>query len=154
MIVEEVASAVIAVLAGDATLVTLIGSANNIIFGQVPTQANSGSLIVVNVSCVGSNDTDSKDIELLELSFTVRVGRDTPQNVLQILDRIYGNAVDQPNNLPTYGLHRYDIPLSGAAATTHRLFGCKRVTYGPVDVDEPDRWFAYEAIYRTHLNTI
>lgn len=154
MIIEDVATAVIAVLAGDSTLVSLIGSENNIVFGQVPTQANLGNLIVLNVSCVGSNDTDSKDIEMLELSFMVRVGRDTPQNVLQILDRIHGDAVSQPNNNPTFGLHRFDIPLSGAAASSYRLFGCRRVTYGPVDADEPDRWFAYEAVYRTHLHTI
>lgn len=154
MIIEDVATAVIAVLAGDSTLVSLIGSENNIVFGQVPTQANTGSLIVLNIACVGTNDTDSKDIELLELSFLVRVGRDTPQNALQILDRIRGDAVYQTNNIPTFGLHRFDIPLAGSAASTHRLFGCRRVRWNPVDVDEPDRWFAYEAIYRTHMNTI
>lgn len=152
MNLEAVATAIRLRMTGDASLVTLVGSADNIVFGQVPSSAAIPTAIEFNIRGVGSADASGVDIDLNELVFTIRVGRDNPVKVFSILDRLHGDAVDQSPTIPTYGFHRLDdLSVLGG---THRGFGCRRVSYQPVNVEDPSLFIAYEAVYKFNTNTV
>lgn len=155
----DVIAAIYTRLAADTTLVnTYLGSSNNILFGQMPKSADAtGNILIFNIYGTSANDTATKDIEFLSIEFTILVRRDGAQGPdagLLILDRLHGDAVDNAGNVPTYGLHRYKLPLSGGVASTHSVTALQRVSFGPVDNEIPDTYFAVQATYSGYIQTL
>ena len=126
--------------------------------GQMPKSANAGgNALVYNFFGEGSTDTADKDIDNFGLQFVIRVDRDGaegPAAALLILDRLHGDAVFQANNVPTYGLHRHQLVITGGTGETHAVTHMTRTTYNPVDVDDPDRYIGYEMNFSGHIQTI
>ena len=99
--------------------------------GQMPKSANAGgNALVYNFFGEGSTDTADKDIDNFGLQFVIRVDRDGaegPAAALLILDRLHGDAVFQANNVPTYGLHRHQLVITGGTGETHAVTATDRI---------------------------
>ena len=123
-------------------LMTALGSIDAIYAIDAPGEDATDTAVVVNIDIVGDNDTSDEDIDRLLVTFSVRVPRSDPYKLYTILDELKS------------AFHRYDLALSGAAASTHRTFGMRRRSGQRVAVEDPKRHVAYEMVYSLEINTL
>lgn len=157
---DQFHAAFITRLAADSTLVnTYLASSSAIYFGQVPSSGDlTGNSLVVNMFLTGNVDTADKDIPNATVEFVAEVLRDGaqgPDAVLRIMERLYGDAIEQAGNVPTYGFHRLaNLPLTSPHSTNYKLFGFRFAGMEPVDSDRPETYLAYRMTFDFHIQTL
>lgn len=108
-------------LDGDSTLTALLGgTANQEIFNTLAPESARFPFVVFVVT--GEQQEDTFETDEVTMTVAVAVYGAWPADYTacaSIVDRIYGDAVDQSDRVPTYGLHRWSMgTVSGDTSWT------------------------------------
>lgn len=105
----------------------LFNATSALVFGLFNNYASGELFFPLLVVDVGIVNDDAFASDILEVTIIVHTFTAASfaavDNYSSILDRIYGNAVQQSGRVPTYGLHRWSMTLSGGwtASPLHQV---------------------------------
>lgn len=120
MNLAKIHQAIYSRLTGDATLAGLAAGGIRSVLGPRAGIATEDSKPYVVVAMAGASASDAFDADVCSVSIDVHVVSDASDGLSvpsDIIDRVIGDATLQSSRVPTYGLHRHLLALSGSSYT-------------------------------------